>query len=313
MSVPNVSSWVALKRLCRYFAGAPRLVYRYRKQKAESLDIYTDTDWAGCARTRKSTSGGVVMLGRHTLKHWSSTQATVTLSSGEAEFHGLVKGAGIALGQQALLADLGVQLPIRLWTDSSAAIGICSRQGLGKLRHVDTKLLWVQQAVRAGKLAVKKVAGLANPADLFTKHSLSKERILDLVHLLDCHFLEGRASAAPAMREGTGTKRTMADAEAEGLAGSIEEDLLVPTMPHLCLDREQLDRCYPSVSAPGAVDDPDLQDDALDATLQHGYSIASDISTTMDELGRARAHGTKRMSQGSTYHNAMASSSKVAA
>ena len=68
----------------------------------EDLDIYTDTDWAGCGRTRKSTSGGLVMFGRHCLKHWASTQASVTLSSGEAEFHGLVKGAAVALGQQAL-------------------------------------------------------------------------------------------------------------------------------------------------------------------------------------------------------------------
>ena len=293
MSAPNVGSWVALKRLCRYLAGAPRLVYRYRKQKVESLDIYTDTDWAGCARTRKSTSGGCVMLGGHTLKHWSTTQSTVTLSSGEAEFHGLVKGAGVALGQQALLEDLGIQLPIRLWTDSSAAIGICSRQGLGKLRHIDTKLLWIQQAVRAGKLAVKKVAGLANPADLFTKHSLSKERVLDLVRLLDCHFLDGRASAAPTMREGTSTKRTMADAEASGLTGSVEDDFVIPVMPHLCMDTAQLERSYPSMAAPQAVDDPDLQSDDLDVTLQCGYSIARDIADTMDELGRARAHGRR--------------------
>jgi len=251
------------------------------------------------------------MLGGHTLKHWSTTQSTVTLSSGEAEFHGLVKGAGVALGQQALLEDLGIQLPIRLWTDSSAAIGICSRQGLGKLRHIDTKLLWIQQAVRAGKLAVKKVAGLANPADLFTKHSLSKERVLDLVRLLDCHFLDGRASAAPTMREGTSTKRTMADAEARGLTGSVDDDFAIPVMPHLCMDTAQLERSYPSMAAPQAVDDPDLQSDDLDVTLQCGYSIARDIAETMDELGRARAHGRRRTAIEPLRHNAMASCSKV--
>ena len=54
-------------------------------------------------------------------------------ASGEAEFYGVVKAAGIALGYQALLDDLGVKLPVRVWTDSSATIGICGRQGLGKL------------------------------------------------------------------------------------------------------------------------------------------------------------------------------------
>ena len=48
------------------------------------------------------------MFGKHCLKHWSSTQSSVTLSSGEAEFHGLVKGAAVALGQQALFEDLGL-------------------------------------------------------------------------------------------------------------------------------------------------------------------------------------------------------------
>ena len=45
------------------------------------LDVYSDTDWAGRARTRKSTSGGIVYHGAHVLKFWSSTQSTIALSS----------------------------------------------------------------------------------------------------------------------------------------------------------------------------------------------------------------------------------------
>ena len=110
------------------------------------------------------------MLGKHTVKHWASTQASVALSSGESEFYGVVRGAGQGLGYQALLKDLGVELPLRVWTDSSASIGICSRQGLGKLRHLDTHTLWLQQAVRSGRVTIKKILGDENPADLLTKH-----------------------------------------------------------------------------------------------------------------------------------------------
>ena len=138
MSSPTEQSLKALKRLSRYLCGAPRLVYTYRKQTVDSIDVYVDTDWAGCVKTRKSTCGGAVMLGRHTIKHWSSTTPSVALSSGEAEFYGVVRGAGQGLGYQSLISDLGLPLPLRMWTDSSAAIGICSRQGLGKLRHLDT-------------------------------------------------------------------------------------------------------------------------------------------------------------------------------
>ena len=70
------------------------------------------------------------MLGQHLLKSWSSTQTAVSLSSGEAEFYGVVKASGIGLGYQALLEDLGYVLPIRVWTDSSATMGICARVGL---------------------------------------------------------------------------------------------------------------------------------------------------------------------------------------
>ena len=79
-------------------AGLPRLVFLFQWQTVDELNVYTDTDWAGCPRTRKSTSGGCVMLGRHTVKTWSSTQTSVALSSGEAEFNGVVRGAGVGLG-----------------------------------------------------------------------------------------------------------------------------------------------------------------------------------------------------------------------
>ena len=94
MSTPTEQSWKALKRLGRYLCGAPRLVHTYRRQEISAIDVYVDTDWAGCVKTCESTSGGAVMLGKHTIKHWSSAQPSVALSSGEAEFYGVVRGAG---------------------------------------------------------------------------------------------------------------------------------------------------------------------------------------------------------------------------
>ena len=111
-----------------------------------------------------------MLLGNHVLKTWSATQASLALSSGEAEFYGVVKGAGIGLGQAALFNDIRIELPLRVWTGSSAAIGICGRQGLGRLRRVACQTLWVQQRVRRGDFEVRKVKGEVNPADLFAKH-----------------------------------------------------------------------------------------------------------------------------------------------
>ena len=144
------------------------------------------------------------MLGNHLIKSWSSTQGPVSLSSGEAEFYGVTKAAGISLGYQALLEDLGVRVPIRVWTDSSATMGICGRQGLGKLRHVDTRALWIQQRVRDGSLELRKVKGEINPADVFTKHLSSAERVTDLLKLFGCHFAGGRPEGAPELRTDNG-------------------------------------------------------------------------------------------------------------
>ena len=207
MSSPTDLSLAALKRLGRYVHDHRRLVYHYPWQTVSRVDTYSDTDWAGCLKTRKSTSGGCLMLGTHLLKSWSSTQTSISLSSGEAEFYGVVKASGVSLGYQALLRGVGLNLPIRVWTDSSATIGICGRQGLGKLRHVDTQCLWIQQRVRDGSVELCKVKGEENPADLFTKHLTSRDRIHSLLDLLGCRYRDGRASAAPVLRSGAGTSK----------------------------------------------------------------------------------------------------------
>ena len=76
--------------------------------------------------------------------------------------------------------DLVHEIPLRVWTDSSAAIGICSRQDLVKLRHVDIHLLCVQQAFRSKRVDLRKLFGEENPADLFTKHLSSRDRVQKL-------------------------------------------------------------------------------------------------------------------------------------
>ena len=152
-------------------------------QDDDGVVVYSDTDWAGCVRTRKSTSGGCIIVGSHLIKTWSSTQSSVALSSGEAEFYGVVKASGYGLAYQALLHDFGLEKPLTVFTDSTAAMGIAARQGLGKIRHLDTNTLWVQQAVRCRRLALRKVLGEENPADVVTKHIVGAEKLGSLMRL----------------------------------------------------------------------------------------------------------------------------------
>ena len=98
------------------------------------------------------------------------------MSSGEAEYYGLVKGSSHGLGVASIASDLGVDLSVKVNTDSSAAKGIASRIGLGKVRHVEVAQLWVQEKVRNGDIKLCKVEGKHNLSDCLTKH-VSREDI----------------------------------------------------------------------------------------------------------------------------------------
>ena len=89
------------------------------------------------------------MLRAHTLKTWSSTQPTVAImSSAEAEYCAMVEGATRGIGLQTMLRELWVEIGIIvMYTDSSAAKSFASRKGLDKMRHIELKELWLQEAV----------------------------------------------------------------------------------------------------------------------------------------------------------------------
>ena len=197
-SVPNKSSFQKLKRLARYLAGLPRLVYMHPwQQLPDVLDVYVDTDFAGCQATRRSTSGGAAMFGGCLLKHWSKTQTTISLSSGEAELHGIAHGAAQALGMQSLLKDLGWTIAIRIHSDATAAIGICRRKGLGKVRHLATTDLWIQDKVRSRQLELVKILGTENPADVLTKY-VNRQLMEEATSKLGLRRMSGRPACAPA-------------------------------------------------------------------------------------------------------------------
>ena len=66
--------------------------------------------------------------------------------------------------------DLGMSFTLRVFTDATAAIGICRRRGLGRVRHLAVADLWVQDRLKARDFELHKVAGADNVADMLTKH-----------------------------------------------------------------------------------------------------------------------------------------------
>ena len=105
---------------------------------------YSDSDWAGCRRTGKSTSGGMIMARDHFFKGWSRTQNHVTTSSAEAELIALNKCTAESLGIKSMAQDWGRELGVTLYAESSAAFAIAKRKGAGNLRHINVIALWIQ-------------------------------------------------------------------------------------------------------------------------------------------------------------------------
>ena len=170
MSQPTKGGVQRLKRVVRFLRGHSRPVQEFVMQESVSqLVVYTDSDWAGDEVERKSTSGVYLFHGRHLLRSSSSTQSVIATSVGEAEFYAFVRGCSIGLGAIAMSKDLGRSFKLVIRTDSSAAKGIATRRGVGKVRHLHTPCLWVQQRVFRKDLSVEKIPGPQNVADLGTK------------------------------------------------------------------------------------------------------------------------------------------------
>jgi hypothetical protein len=203
MSAPRAADLRALARV-----GAARVVYEYPWQSRPGLRAYTDSDFAGCVATRRSTSGGAALLGTHLLKHWATTQKKITLSSGEAELGAVVRGFSEVLGLQSVARDLGVELRPEVHADSSAAIGICNRSGIGKVRHLAVAQLWAQDIVRSKACRLFKVLGTENPADLMTK-PLARTELDGHLTRLGLSRATGRAETAP--RADASVDTTLAD------------------------------------------------------------------------------------------------------
>ena len=87
------------------------------------------------------------------------------MESRERNGRRLARELGLDVGDQAMI----------LGTDSSAAKSFVARRGLGKMRHIEVRDLWLQEEVRKGDVVVEKILGTDNPADLMTKFLHMKE------------------------------------------------------------------------------------------------------------------------------------------
>ena len=131
------------------------------------------------------------MLGRCSIHTYSKGQAVIALSSGEAEYYGLVSGISQVLGAVSLAKDWGMSLKAHVWMDATAGIAIGSRRGLGKVKHIDTVFLWAQEVINSGRASVGKKDTREMLADMLTK-PVSGPTMRLLLEGMGYHFADGK-------------------------------------------------------------------------------------------------------------------------
>jgi len=99
----------------------------------------------------------------------STGQSIHAQSSGESEFYGNVSGISAGVCVRHILKFFGFETQIVLASGSSAARAVLARAGVGKIRHLEVKTLWVQDMVRDRKVIVRAVRGELNVSDIGTK------------------------------------------------------------------------------------------------------------------------------------------------
>ena len=177
-------------RVLRYLAGTWGLkTGLFPKSGPLEVTCYCDADLGGCEDTLRSTSGGLLLLSGCVVHSWSKQQPTVALSSAEAEFTALARGASEAIYMKNVLEELGHHVPAPvLLTDSKAAVDMTKKRVVGRVKHLDRRIFFVRELVDDGKIVVRHIAGASNPADILTKHvdraTLERHRpaVLGLVH-----------------------------------------------------------------------------------------------------------------------------------
>jgi hypothetical protein len=170
LTAPTSSDWQRLKRAVRYLSGTENMALHLETngKTMETAEAWADADWAGCKASRRSTSCGIICVSGVIITSYSRTQSVVALSSAESELYAQSAAAAEGIMAQGLLMELGSPLDLRPLSDSSSAIAITQRVGLGRMKHFDIRVLHLQDLVKQRKLKVEKRRSEENVSDIGT-------------------------------------------------------------------------------------------------------------------------------------------------
>ena len=189
MEHPGQQHWIAVKRIFRYLQGTQSHGLQYHSGANIGFEGYSDADWAGDTNDRKSTSGYVFKLCGAPISWGSKKQASVSLSTSEAEYIALSltiqEGKWIHNLLCELLQVVGIAPPdLVIFEDNQSCIKMTKNPvNHGRAKHIDIKYHHIRDEVKRGLVQVEYKPTDAMLADLMTK-GLAGPRHEDLTKLL---------------------------------------------------------------------------------------------------------------------------------
>ena len=156
------------RSVCSNFCASITARHPYSELPNE-IRAVTDATWAGELEGLRSTSCGWIYFGDHLMETYSATQQIVALSTAESEYISISKGATHALEVRSAMVEFGLTSNVVCETDVSAGRAMATRHGVGRVRHVDARLLWLQQLRAEDAVQVRAKPGEHNETDLGTK------------------------------------------------------------------------------------------------------------------------------------------------
>ena len=172
-SNPGMDHWRAAKKVMRYLQGTKDYMLMYRH--TDNLDVigYSDSDFAGCVDSRKSTSGYIFMMAGGAIS-WRSAKQTTATSTMEAEFVSYFEATSHGVWLKSFISGLrimdSISRPLRIFCDNSAAVFMAKNNKSGsRSKHIDIKYLAIRERVKEKKVVIEHISTELMIADPLTK------------------------------------------------------------------------------------------------------------------------------------------------